>query len=78
MANDQSPIATTVVATFLNEPLAELARATLEAHDIPAFVRTSDAAGLLRVVEGVQLVIRREDFVRARRILERAREDDAS
>lgn len=58
-----------VAATYLNEALAEIGRAALEANGIPALVRTGDAAGLLRAITGVQLIVRREDLTRARRIL---------
>jgi hypothetical protein len=58
-----------IVRTFATEIEAELARATLEAHGIPAAVRMTDAAGLLRVVEGAKLVVRRADVEAARQVL---------
>jgi len=61
---------TVVARTYLNEALAEIGRAALEANGIPALVRTGDAAGLLRTIEGVQLIVRLEDLTRARRILD--------
>lgn len=61
---------TAVVHTYLNEALAEIGRAALQANGIPALVRTGDAAGLLRAITGVQLIVRREDLTRARRILD--------
>lgn len=61
---------TAVVRSYLNEALAEIGRAALEANGIPALVRTGDAAGLLRTITGVQLIVRSEDLTRARRILD--------
>ncbi|HJR62244.1 MAG TPA: DUF2007 domain-containing protein [Gemmatimonadaceae bacterium] len=58
-----------IVRTFATEIEAELARATLEAHGIPAAVRMTDAAGLLRVVEGAKVVVRQEDVEAARELL---------
>jgi hypothetical protein len=58
-----------IVRTFATEIEAELARATLEAHGIPAAVRMTDAAGLLRVVEGAKVVVWREDVEAARELL---------
>ncbi|HJU64126.1 MAG TPA: hypothetical protein VJ596_00555 [Gemmatimonadaceae bacterium] len=58
-----------ILRTFATEIEAELARATLEAHGIPAAVRITDAAGLLRVVEGAKLLVSREDVELARQIL---------
>ena len=59
-----------ILRTFATEIEAELARATLEAHGIPAAVRITDAAGLLRVVEGAKLLVSREDVELAREVLE--------
>jgi len=73
-----------VARTYLNEALAEIGRAVLDAHDIPSYVRTADAAGLLRTIVGVQLVVRPEDLARARALLdipehaEEAEDGDAS
>lgn len=59
-----------VVRTFLDEVSAEIARARLEAYGIPALVRAPHAAGLLRNIVGVQVVVRRIDLDRARRVLD--------
>jgi Putative prokaryotic signal transducing protein len=64
-----------VVRTYPTEIAAEIARAALNAHGIPALVQTSDAAGLLRATQGVQLVVRRDDLRLAREVLDAA--DDA-
>jgi hypothetical protein len=68
---DTDPV---VVGTYPTEIAAELARVTLDAEGIPALVQTADAAGLLRFVQGVQLVVRRADLEAARSILEAQRE----
>jgi hypothetical protein len=66
-----------VVRTYPNEVAAELARAILESEGIVALVSSHDAAGLLRYVHGVQLIVRRDELEAARAILER-REAEAS
>ena len=53
-----SPI---ILRTYPTEVAAELARATLEANGVAALVRSADAAGLLRYVQGVELLVRAED-----------------
>ena len=53
-----------VLRTYANEVEAEIARAVLEAHDIPALVLHNDASGMypsLTFVYGVRLMVRRED-----------------
>ena len=59
-----------VVQAYHTEVEAEIARAVLNAHGIAALVQRQDAAGLLRAVQGVQLVVRREDFEVAREVLD--------
>ena len=59
-----------VVRTYPTEVAAELARATLEANGVDALVRSADAAGLLRYVQGVELLVRAEDAELAREILD--------
>ena len=59
-----------VVRAYHTEVEAEIARAVLNAHGIAALVQRQDAAGLLRAVQGVQLVVRREDFEVAREVLD--------
>ena len=66
-----------VVRTYPNEIAAELARAILESEGIVALVSSHDAAGLLRYVHGVQLIVRRDELEAAREILER-REDETT
>lgn len=58
-----------VVRTYSSEIEAELGRVALEADGIAAFVATNDAAGILRYVQGVQLVVRRDELEAAREIL---------
>lgn len=59
-----------VVRTFGTEVEAELARAALEAHGVRAVVRRDDAAGLLRYVTGVALLVARDELPIARTILD--------
>jgi hypothetical protein len=58
------------VRTYRTEFEAEIARAALNAHGIAALVQRQDAAGLLRAVQGVQLIVRREDLEVAREVLD--------
>jgi hypothetical protein len=62
-----SPI---VLRTYPTEIAAELARATLEANGVAALVRSADAAGLLRYVQGVDLLVRAEDAELANELLD--------
>ncbi|HEX6967020.1 MAG TPA: DUF2007 domain-containing protein [Gemmatimonadaceae bacterium] len=62
-----------VLRTFASEVEAEIARAVLEAHDIPALVLHNDAGGMypsLTFVHGVRLMVRREDARVARMLLD--------
>jgi hypothetical protein len=59
-----------VVRTYWSEIEAELARAALEAHGVEAFVRRDDAAGLLRAVTGVKLLVAPEERLLAEAILD--------
>ena len=59
-----------VVRAYHTEVEAEIARAVLNAHGIAALVQRQDAAGLLRAVQGVQLIVRREDLEVAREVLD--------
>jgi hypothetical protein len=59
-----------VVRAYRTEVEAEIARAVLNAHGIAALVQRRDAAGLLRAVQGVELVVRREDLEVAREVLD--------
>ena len=56
--------------TYRTEVEAEIARAALNVHGIAALVQRQDAAGLLRAVQGVQLIVRREDLEVAREVLD--------
>jgi hypothetical protein len=60
-----------VVATFVNNFDAELARGALEAADIDAIIRADDCGGTRPHlwVGGVELVVRAEDADRAREVL---------
>ena len=49
---------------------ALIARALLNAHGIDPVERRQDSRGLLRAVQGAQLVVRREDFEVAREVLD--------
>lgn len=60
----------TVVRTFATEGEAELARAALESNGIPALVQGGSAAGLLRFVNGVAVVVRADDVEAARELLD--------
>ena len=67
-----------VIRQFGDALSAHLARALLEAHDIPAVVLGDDAGGMqpsLTWVHGVRLAVRHEDAVRALALLDRAAED---
>jgi hypothetical protein len=66
---DAEPV---VLRTYPTEIAAELARAALEAHGVAALVQRSDAAGLLRYGQGVQLVVRRDEVALATEILDAA------
>ena len=62
-----------VIATFANELEAHVARAVLEAHDIPSMLLRDDAGGMqvaLSYLRGVRLAVRHADAVRAIRLLE--------
>jgi hypothetical protein len=59
-----------VVRTYPSEIAADLARIALEAEGITALVQSQDAAGLLRYVQGVELIVRRDELELARRILD--------
>ncbi len=59
-----------VVRTYPNEIAADLARIALETEGITALVQSQDAAGLLRYVQGVELIVRRDELEQARRILD--------
>jgi hypothetical protein len=66
-----------VLRTFANETEAELARAILESEGIPSLVHSAGAAGMLLFVQGVQLVVRREDAEAAHEALARQDEERA-
>ena len=59
-----------VVRTYPSEIAADLARIALESEGITALVQSQDAAGLLRYVQGVELIVRRDELDQARRILD--------
>jgi hypothetical protein len=61
-----------VVRTFMNRFEADVARSALEAAAIDSMVRPDDAGGMrpgLWIGRGVELIVRTEDAVRAREIL---------
>jgi hypothetical protein len=62
-----------VVRTFQYEHEAELARAVLEAHEIPAVVSSDNAGGMIPALQPhfrTRLLVAAEDRVRAERILD--------
>lgn len=64
---------TVVVATFPGEPAALVARALLEAHDIPSIISGDGASSMepqLQFIQGVRLIVREDDAEDARAILE--------
>jgi hypothetical protein len=60
-----------VVATFINNVDAELARTALEAAEIDAMIRADDCGGTRPHLwmGGVELLVREEDVARAREVL---------
>jgi hypothetical protein len=61
------------VRTYQAEHEAELARAVLEAHGIDAMVMRDNAGGMLPMLQAhyrIRLVVRGEDAVEAREILD--------
>lgn len=68
-----SPHDLVVVRTFADGISAAIARAALEAHDIPALVLCDDVGGLhpaLTFAQGVRLAVQHVDAVRAIRVLD--------
>ncbi len=66
---DDEPI---VIRTYTRAMDAEVARAILEAHDIPSAILRDDAGGMLPAMQmlwPVRLVVRSEDEEEARRVL---------
>ena len=66
---------TVLLASFPNEPAAQIARAILDANDIPSIVTADGASGLepqLSYVQGVRLFVRDDDADDARELLELA------
>ncbi len=63
---------TVLLRRFLDPTEAELARAALEAADVPAWIESDDAGGMypqLQSVEGCRLYVRPQDVERAREVL---------
>jgi hypothetical protein len=60
-----------VVATFVNNFEAEVARSALEAAGIDVMIRADDCGGLRPHLwmGGVEIVVRREDAARAQEVL---------
>ena len=70
---------TVLLASFPNEPAALIARAILDANDIPSIVTADGASGLepqLSYVQGVRLLVRDDDADDARELLELAEVPD--
>lgn len=63
-----------LVKTFANEPAALIAKAILDANDIPSIVVSDGASGINTqlMVQGVRLSVREEDFEVARELLAEA------
>lgn len=69
----RSPHDLVVIRTFADGISAAIARAALEAHDIPALVLCDDVGGLhpaLTFAQGVRLAVQHVDAVRAIRVLD--------
>ena len=63
---------TVVIATFANDAEAQMARAVLEAHGIPAAVLRDNAGGMLPALDWlveIRLAVRRSDEAVARSVL---------
>lgn len=61
-----------VIATFANDAEAQMARAVLAAHDIPAAVLRDNAGGMLPALDWlveIRLAVRRSDETVARSVL---------
>ena len=61
-----------VVATFANDAEAQMARAVLAAHEIPANVLRDNAGGMLPALDWlveIRLAVRRSDEAVARSVL---------
>ena len=61
-----------VIATFANDAEAQMARAVLEAHDIPAVVLRDNAGGMLPALDWlveIRLAVRGSDETVARSVL---------
>lgn len=61
-----------VIATFANDAEAQMARAVLDAHDIPAVVLRDNAGGMLPALDWlveIRLAVRRSDETVARSVL---------
>jgi len=70
-----------VLRTFANELAAEIARAVLDAHHIPALVLRDDAGGMypsLTFVHGVRLAVRRDDVEEALAVLDAVEDESAA
>ena len=63
-----------VVATFLNQIEADIARSALEAADIESMISADDAGGLRPALRmsGIRLLVRAEDAKRASELLNRS------
>lgn len=62
-----------VVHSFGNRQEADMAKSALDAAEIDAFVRSDDGGGMERglwAANGVQVVVRAEDFAAAREVLD--------
>lgn len=61
-----------VIGTFANDAEAQVARAVLEAHEIPAVVLRDNAGGMLPALDWlvqIRLAVRRSDETVARSVL---------
>lgn len=67
-----------VLRTYGTEMEAELARVVLDAEGIAAIVQSQNAAGMLLYVQGVQLLVRRDDAEAADAILRASEEEDTA
>lgn len=62
-----------ILRRYYDEPSAYIARAVLDANDIPSMIQGDDAGGMdlqLRFVHGLRLYVRQEDAAEAAELLD--------
>lgn len=58
-----------VIATFPSVTEAQIAQGALDDAGIDSMIRTDDAGGMYPTIRGAQLLVRSEDVVQAREVL---------